>query len=200
MSAKISDELHRLKGSRPTRAAAEPAFTVAPGRPKMPKKLTEEQQAIFKRIRRLLEQRRACTHGDVEIITMYCVAYTRWIKALAKLEEEGEIRLYSRLDSNGKEVQTEKPNLWLRVAETCEKNLTAYLDRLGLSPLNRGKIKPTAAKETPKEPTAAELEEQHFLALLSRKPCTPSVPFVQPVYEEPTAAAEEAADATSFDV
>lgn len=147
----------------------------------------------------LLEKRRACTHGDVEIIAIYCRIYSRWNKALAKLEEEGEICTYSRLDSNGKEVQTEKPNLWLRVAETCEKNLTALLDRLGMSPINRGKVKPTAVKETAKEPTAAELEEQQFLALLSRRPGTPVVPFVQPVYEEPTAV-EETDDGTSFEV
>ena len=144
VSAKISNELHRLKGSRPTRAVVEPAYSVAPGRPKMPRNLPEPQQVTFKRIRHLLEKRRACTRGDVEIIVMYCEIYERWKQALAKLEKEGVVRVYSRLDANGKEVQGEKKNLSYDVAQDSEKELTGLLDRLGMSPLNRGKVKPTA--------------------------------------------------------
>jgi phage terminase small subunit len=53
----------------------------------------------------------------------------------------------------------EKPNLWLKVAETSERNMIACLDRLGLTPNARGKVKPTHVPTAPQEATP----EQQFL-------------------------------------
>jgi P27 family predicted phage terminase small subunit len=162
--------LHRLQGTKSVAGKTE--VSVKPGRPKFPRNLNAEQRVVFKRIVRLLERRRHITEGDVELIRIYAVTYTRHVKALAKLEEEGEIRTYVRLDSNGTAHDQEKPNLWLKVAETAEKNLVACLDRLGLTPHNRAKVKPTstdAAKpadpmeEFLSRPRAADLDEEETL-------------------------------------
>jgi phage terminase small subunit len=59
-----------------------------------------------------------------------------------------------------------KENLWLRCAKDAEKQLVAILDRLGLTPANRSKIKPA---EGPKEAKPSATDE----AMLSREAPAP---------------------------
>lgn len=172
LSAKLPDELHKLKGTRPTRAA-EPEFVVPPSRPRKPKDLTPEGLAVFTRLCSLLKKRRALTAADGELIRIYAVNHVRHAKAQAKIDEEGEVRIYTRLDSNGQAHDVEKENLWLKIAFAAEKNMVACLDRLGLSPLNRAKVKPTAKPKVAEEPN----EFDQFLA----RPSTGSTrPWVMP--------------------
>src|SRR5215472_8731452 len=105
-----TDEAHRLQG---TKSQAEPdAPAIAPGRPRFPKALSQDARTVFKRIVRLLEKRRHITEGDIELIRIYALLYVRHEKALAKLETEGEVKVYVRLDSNGQPHDQEKPKLW----------------------------------------------------------------------------------------
>lgn len=157
MSAPISPEEHKLKGTRPTRAA-DHGQDIPAGRPAYPKGISPEAKRVFKRLCNLLEKRRALTHGDGELLRMYSLLYTRHERALAKLEAEGEICTYTRLDSNGTAREMEKPNLWLKVAETCERNMVACLDRMGLTPNARAKVKQVGDKPKP----AATPEEAYF--------------------------------------
>lgn len=143
------DNMHRLQG---TKSQAEPENAIAPGRPKFPKNLPQDARVVFKRIVRLLEQRRHLTTGDVELIRLYALLYVRHTKALDKLEAEGEVKVYVRLDSNGTAHDQEKPNLWLKIAETAERNMMACLDRLGLTAMNRAKVKQTDDKNKPVDP------------------------------------------------
>jgi P27 family predicted phage terminase small subunit len=157
VSAQIPDAEHKLKGTRPTRAADHGA-DIPGGRPAYPKGISPQAKRVFKRLVRLLEQRRALTHGDGELLRLYSLLYTRHETALAKLTEEGEIKTYFRLNSNGESVPQEKPNLWLKVAETCERNMVACLDRMGLTPNARAKVKQVGDKPKP----AATPEEEYF--------------------------------------
>src|SRR5689334_9347841 len=150
-----TDAEHALQGTRPQVKEAE-GSAAAPGRPKFPKGLSHDARVVFKRIVRLLEKRRHITEGDVELIRLYALLYIRHTKALAKLEAEGEVKIYVRMDSNGQPHDQEKPNLWLKIAETAERNMVACLDRLGLTPHNRAKVKPTGKPETAKP---SEFEE-----------------------------------------
>jgi len=171
-----SDFMHALSGTKSQ--ATTPDVIVAPGRPKFPKDISKELRPLFKRVCSLLEQRRALTAGDGELILLFVVTYDRWQRALAKVQEEGEVRLYTRLNNHGEEVQAERTNLWLPIAERAEKQLTGLCDRLGLTPLNRSKVKPTGEQEKPKpEPTP---EEQFFAALDNRQRF-----LTPPVVEEP---------------
>lgn len=157
MSAPISPEEHRLKGTRPTRAA-DHGQDIPAGRPKFPKGISPDAKRVFKRLCFVLEKRRALTHGDGELLRLYSILYTRHETAMAKLLVEGEICTYVRLDSSGTARDQEKPNLWLKVAETCERNMVACLDRMGLTPNARAKVKQVGDK--PK--SAATPEEQFF--------------------------------------
>ena len=151
MSAQLPDELHKLKGSRPTRAK-EPEFVLPPSRPRKPKDLSPAALAVFTRLCSLLRKRRALTAADGELLRLYAVTHERHAKAMAKIEEQGEVCVYTRLDSNGAAHEVEKENLWLKIAVNAEKNMVAILDRLGLSPLNRAKVKPTAKPKQDAQP------------------------------------------------
>lgn len=161
---KKSDDLHWLQGTKPSGAKVEGA-PVAPGRPAYPKGISQAAKRVFKRLCGLLEERRHLSEGDGELLRIYALLYTRHEKALAKLEAEGEIRVYVRLDSNGQPHDQEKPNLWLKVAETCERNMTACLDRLGLTLVARAKVKPTGTAEAE---VPVSFEEQYFADIDNR--------------------------------
>jgi P27 family predicted phage terminase small subunit len=143
---------HRLQGTKP--AYVEPASDVQAGRPKYPRGISGEAKAAFKRLVRLLEQRRTVTQGDAEILRLYAVNFDRHVRALEHLAVEGEICVSVVLDSNGVAHDKLKPNLWLDVATNAEKFMRGCLADLGLNPLQRAKVKPTKSDE---KPTAADI-------------------------------------------
>jgi P27 family predicted phage terminase small subunit len=163
-------EEHKLCNTKPE--WVEPTAIAAPGRPKYPKNLTPDAKRVFKNVSRLLEARRNLTEADGELIRLLALTYARHAKAISKLEEEGEIKIYFRLDKHGEQVASERPNLWLDVAQACEKQMISIYDRLGLTPLNRAKVKPTEPTKEAKPEDAAEA------AMFSRE-------AQQPVVEEP---------------
>jgi P27 family predicted phage terminase small subunit len=135
--------LHELHGT--TSKAVNPAAQsgIPAGRPKFPANMPVALRPVFKKICRLLETRRALTEADGPLLSLYCVSYERAQRANEKLREEGEVCKYARTDNHGEVFYTEKPNYWLKVAQDAEKQMIACLDRLGLSPMNRDKVKPT---------------------------------------------------------
>lgn len=136
---------------------------IAAGRPKFPQNLTPEERRAFKMFCRLLEERRQLTEGDVYLLEVAATIYARWQEAKSKLTEQGIIVKYSKQNAKGDLIEIDAPNLYLKVAEVCEKNLTACLDRLGLTGLNKTRVKQTE-KPTPTGPkpgTAAWLLQQY---------------------------------------
>lgn len=168
----LPPELHKLHGTKSQ--ATEPAFQVPASRPRMPKDLPENAAEVFKRLCSVLRKRRALTSGDAEMLRLYALLYVRHAKALAKLEVEGEIAVYTRMDASGTAHEIEKPNLWLKVAETAERNMVAILDRLGLTPNARTRVKPTPATK----PTATVDPFEEFLA-------SHSTPILPPYVDSP---------------
>lgn len=162
MSApKKSDAAHWLTGTK-SQAKPEPEMPLAPGRPKYPKGISPEAKSVFKRLCSLLEARRALTEGDGELLRLYAVIFDRHQRAISHIAEQGEICTYTRLDSNGEAHDVVKENLWLKVAANSEKNLVAILDRLGLTPHNRAKIRQTAQPKI-------ESAQEDFDAFLARR-------------------------------
>jgi P27 family predicted phage terminase small subunit len=183
---KKPDPLHWLEGTKSQAKEVlenRDGFTVPESRPRTPKDLNPEALAIFKRLCGLLKKRHALTAGDVELLRLYAITSVRHSRAIAKLEEEGEVCVYSRLDSNGAEVKVEKPNLWLKIAESSERTMVACLDRLGLSPLNRSKVRPAAeakpAAPVPLEKTPEQIEEETMERLLQTSKRAPFVEIAQ---------------------
>jgi P27 family predicted phage terminase small subunit len=137
---------HALQGT--TSQANVPGQSAVPaGRPKLPKGLSTSARAAFKDACRALEARRALTPGDAYLLKLFAVLTHRHEMAQAKLDEEGMVRTYTRLNNHGEEVETEKHNLHLRIAQDCEARLISILDRLGLSPRARDYVRPTAPRK-----------------------------------------------------
>lgn len=125
-------------------AAQEPG--AAQGRPSVPKGLSKPARKVFKSLCKLLAARRVLTSGDAEILRLYATLFDRHARAVEKLAAEGEVVAYTRLNASGVEVQMEKQNLWLSIAKDSEKQMVGILDRLGLTPHNRDKVKAAAPK------------------------------------------------------
>jgi P27 family predicted phage terminase small subunit len=158
VSAKISDLEHKIKGTRPTRAA-DHGSDIAPGRPKFPKGLTPEAKGIFKLLCRQLAERRALTAGDMQILHVFAEVHVRWANARAQVAELGEVVTDTRLDNHGTAHEVLRKNPWLTVAETCETKMHAILRDLGLTPNARSKVK-QVGEET--KPEAVSFEDQYF--------------------------------------
>jgi P27 family predicted phage terminase small subunit len=148
-------DVHKLQNTKPEWVV--PDCVVDAGRPKTPKEFTREQRKLFKKYCGLLEQRRSLTAGDGSLIRLLVLKHERHAKAMEHLAVEGEIRIYTRLDKHGEQVQSERPNLWLKVAQEAEKEMQAVLRDLGLTPMNRSKVKST---EIPKAETPKDALEQ----------------------------------------
>ena len=145
---RIDLEQHKLQGTKPS--YTEPESLVVASRPKIPNEFPKGTvlRKWFKQYCQDLEKRRTLTSGDAELLRIAVICRDRHARAFAHVQTEGEIVTYQRLDADGHSVDVVKPNLWLKVAQDAEKQLVAILDRLGLTPANRNKIRPT---EKPKE-------------------------------------------------
>jgi len=162
MSAQTPDADHRLKGTRPTRAAAFDADLPA-GRPKLPKDLSAESRKVFKLLVKQLEARRTCTEGDRQILHLYAELHTRWTRAKAKVAEMDDVVIDFRLDSNGESHQVLRKNPWLLIAQESEKQMASILRDLGLTPNSRKAVKPLGkSKSTPLDPMEAWAETGIF--------------------------------------
>jgi P27 family predicted phage terminase small subunit len=136
-----ADVLHELHGTKPHDRAADTSH-VQSGRPRFPKDLGAELRPVFKRLCRLLSERRVLTAADGELIRLYCFQYERHEKNAALLREEGELCTYMRLDSNGTAHPQVKTNLRLKVVTDAERQMAAILNQLGLTPTAKDRAKP----------------------------------------------------------
>jgi P27 family predicted phage terminase small subunit len=146
--------VHFTQGTKVQPLKAELESHVASGRPRFPKDVRQdpELRVIFKSLCGLLEQRRALTDGDSELIRLYCFVFDRHRRNVALLRTEGEITEYERLDSNGVAHTFVKENLRVKIVSGCEKQMAAILSQLGLTPRDRDKAKPVQASSKKEYP------------------------------------------------
>lgn len=149
---------HALHGTMPRYIESD--SDVAPGRPRYPKNLSLDARRVFKPLCALLERRKTLTEGDAELLRIYAVLFDRHARAISHVETEGEVCQYTRLDSNGAPHLIWKENLWLKTAKDCERQMVAILDRCGLSPATRGKVKKAAEPRAPQLPEAFPTREE----------------------------------------
>jgi len=136
-----SEAAHGLHGTKPHDRAADLSHVPA-GRPKFPRDLDATLRPVFKRLCKLLQQRRVLTSGDVELVRLYVFQYDRHTRNAAKLREEGELCTYIRLDSNGQPHPQVKTNLRLKIVTDAERTMAAILNQLGLTPTAKDRAKP----------------------------------------------------------
>jgi P27 family predicted phage terminase small subunit len=143
-------ESHELAGTR-DQSALPRESQIAASRPHCPKFLSPAARTRFRALARELEARRHLTRGDAELLALYASIWTRHRKSMADVESRGEVIISISLDKNGQQVEREKKNPWLVVAQEAERSMVAILDRLGFSPTFRDRIRPTkgsSAKRT----------------------------------------------------
>lgn len=135
-----------------TKSQAKPATEshVVGGRPRIPRDLDKGLRRLFKDLCRLLSERRALSKGDVELIRLYCFVYDRHRTEVAALRDEGCVMTYYRLNSNGESVPQVKENIRLKICAAAEKQMTAILSQLGMTPTAKDRARPVAEAKTEK--------------------------------------------------
>lgn len=147
MRDRKSLEDHDLQGTKPQYTL--PDSDVPASRPKYPKGISGGARNCFKRLTKMLEQRRTVTQGDAEILRLYAYLFDRHSRALEHIATEGEIVAANSVSKNGEVYEVMKPNQWLKIAETCETKMANLLTQLGLTPRARTQVKATKETEKP---------------------------------------------------
>jgi P27 family predicted phage terminase small subunit len=120
---------------------------IEPGRPRYPKELNQAGRIVFKKLCRLLEERRTLTPGDVEAIRLYSLLHNRHQRAITALELNGEICEQTKQDKDGEPFTVLAPNPWLKIATASERQMLAILVQLGLTPKAKDSVRPTKGKD-----------------------------------------------------
>jgi P27 family predicted phage terminase small subunit len=151
-----SIEEHMLNGTRPNYTPGSvPSSIHAGSLPKAPKFLSKDARKKFKSLVRQLAERRTVTSGDADLLAIYASTWERWQASLEKIRAEGPVVAYSRLNNQGREVLSEKPNLHMAIAQDAERSMVSILTRLGLTPKDRESVRPTSTPPAP--PKAPEV-------------------------------------------
>lgn len=131
---------------RKTRAVEKPS-TATEGRPVVPKFLTPPERQRFRQLCSGLEKRRALTPEDGEILSMFCVTWSRWRFSLADVAKRGPVITVEVRGKNDEIIFREKKNPHCYIAQECEKSMHGYLQSLGMTPAAREKVKPVKKEE-----------------------------------------------------
>ncbi|MGA8429495.1 MAG: P27 family phage terminase small subunit [Candidatus Sulfotelmatobacter sp.] len=147
MSARISDELHELKGTRPTRAAAASESQFSRGRPKMPEHFAEAEAKVWKQIVKLLAARKTLTKGDGPAIEIYVETYLRHAALVRELKATGEMVDVVVLDSQGVAHTKRVANPASKLCTALANSLRQMLREFCGTPATREKSKPAKAAQ-----------------------------------------------------
>ncbi len=137
-------ELHQLCGTTPQNKV--PTTSVySGGRPRIPTHLSPVARTEFKRACKILLDRGTATEGDFVTLAVYSEVYARWREA--KAEVIGKLMIETTIkDSNGVMKVVTRLNPLIKVAEAAESRLLALASKLGLTPSDRDRVKPTKTK------------------------------------------------------
>lgn len=152
MSARIPDESHDLKGTRPTRATAQAESAFTSGRPKMPAHFTNDEAAVWKQIVKLLAGRKVLTKLDGPSIALYVETHMRHQALLQELKARGEMIDETIVISGGETITVRKANPASKLATALASQLRAMLREFGGTVLTREKSK-QAKKAAPRSET-----------------------------------------------
>ena len=134
-----------LNGARPARINKdEPKPT--PGVPPVPAHLKGEALEEWKRITATLAPMNTLTQADGAALSIYCVAYSRWLEARKVIEERGAlIDTTKKTTKKGTVINNPrgvvKTNPACLVAAEAEATMLRVLAAFGLTPSDRSKVK-----------------------------------------------------------
>lgn len=148
MSARISDEIQRLKGQRPTQVREPEASNVPQGKPKMPKHLGPIARDKWRELVKELAKRGTLTKADSNALELYCETYQQWRACLAEIEKHGAMVDTFVTDSSGESHSKRVPNPAEKLAVQLFNALRQMCKEFAITPASREKAKP--AKPAPK--------------------------------------------------
>lgn len=171
-------ELHALQGTRPHDRAADLSSMPA-GRPRIPRDVGPGLRKIFKHMCKTLAERRVLTSGDEQLIRLYVFLYDRHERNANLLRDEGDLVTYTRLDSHGQQVPVVRTNLRLKVVADTERQMTAVLNQLGLTPTakDRAKVVGGARKDELVPGSLADLQSRGEFLFAVPEPIAPPTEF-----------------------
>jgi P27 family predicted phage terminase small subunit len=143
-----SEEYHRVRGTRPTRAAAEQPSLHTGGRPTRPSGLSPVGKKEWNRIIRILAERGTLTRGDGPAVELYVQQYVLWRANLAEIAAHGMYSDSEWTDDAGKHTKRVLSDA-AKQSPQLANSLRAMLIQLGATPTAREKALPT--KPDPKK-------------------------------------------------
>lgn len=149
----LPEEIHRLKGTRPTRAAA-PQEPVPAGRPTMPKHLSPIARDKWREMIRTLSSRGTLTRGDGPALEVFVETYARWRACLKEIDTHGVMVTVNYAGANGEPESKRVMNPASKLAAQLETSMRQMLKELGQTPASREKAK--RAKPVPPKPRKLE--------------------------------------------
>jgi len=151
---------HALQGTKPHPSTVQATSEVKSARPKMPKTLTPAARREWRRILPILEERGTLSRADSTCLSLYCETYARWLQAQEELSTHGLVVVTTVLDKHGAAIESRKANPALKISESAERSLRAFLREFGCTPQSREKIKPTKKVEEQAESILDFLSKQ----------------------------------------
>ena len=123
--------------------------------PSCPSHLDSEGKKEWKKVVKLLEEMGVITEIDQTTLSIHCEAYSRWIQAKKKIQEDGMVYWRGRKEDKDGNVLNEgvaSANPYIKILEEAEKQMIRVGSLFGLSPSSRaslsiGKEKPSKAKD-----------------------------------------------------
>jgi P27 family predicted phage terminase small subunit len=144
------------------------------GRPKMPKTLSELERECWKGASKIMKARGTLTKGDAELLELFAVTKARWILARRDIEVRGLEIQETRHAKDGSEYEVSIANPSLKIADNCESRLLQYSKSLGLTAVDRTKVKAVQGtkKKRTMSPTSIGNKFPHlFEAKKKETPC-----------------------------
>jgi P27 family predicted phage terminase small subunit len=166
MPASIGDELHHIKGTRPTRAAAPQGF--AGGKPSKPPNMSPVADKQWDYMVKTLgpRGRSILTKQDGPALQVYCECFARWQECLKDVATNGVMVSTTVMDSNGEAYTKRVLNPAARMAAQLDARLQSMLASFSATPASRERVKkvtsppPRGAAPQPGSVAYALLEEE----------------------------------------
>jgi P27 family predicted phage terminase small subunit len=162
-----SEAAHFLQGTVPQTGRSkttQSASIYAGGRPTIPHHLSRVARAEYKRLCQLLENRRTLTEGDRNSLAVLSECVARWVAAKRELGDRLLIET-TIVDKKGNTFTTTKAHPLIKIIETAETKILALSKALGLTAIDRDKVRPTQL-DTPAE--AISFEESYMASIHKR--------------------------------
>lgn len=129
--------MHLINGnpSKKSLAALQDGTRIPVSVPNMPKHLDRVAKAEWIRISEELRKLGLVSEIDMAALAVYCVAYSRWVKAELMLKKEQEAALIETTPSGYKQIGP-----WLQISNRAVEQMHKFLAEFGMTPSARNRV------------------------------------------------------------